>query len=111
MNMLGTPTLEILVFLGRHYRNSYYVRELAKILTIGTGAASGQTPGTGGVGPRDKRAEREDSIVQSQYLTPDREGGKNFCNPGRTLAANRCWAKWDRADDSLWQLCGGRRYF
>jgi len=42
MNILGTPTLETLVFLGRHYRNSYYVRELAKILTISTGAASGQ---------------------------------------------------------------------
>lgn len=41
MNMLGTPTLETLVFLGRHYRNSYYVRELAKILSISTGAASG----------------------------------------------------------------------
>ena len=34
MNILGTPTFETLVFLGRHYRNSYYVRELAKILTI-----------------------------------------------------------------------------
>ena len=43
MNMLGTPTLEILVFLGRHYRNSYYVREVAKILTISTGAASGHS--------------------------------------------------------------------
>jgi predicted nucleotidyltransferase len=42
MNILGTPTLETLVFLGRNYRNSYYVRELAKILTISTGAASGQ---------------------------------------------------------------------
>jgi len=41
MNMLGTPALETLVFLGRHYRNSYYVRELAKILSISTGAASG----------------------------------------------------------------------
>ncbi|MDO8871746.1 MAG: ArsR family transcriptional regulator [Methanoregula sp.] len=42
MNMLGTPTLDTLVFLGRYYRNSYYVRELAKILSISTGAASGQ---------------------------------------------------------------------
>ncbi len=42
MNMLGTPALKTLIFLGRHYRNSYYVRELAKILSISTGAASGQ---------------------------------------------------------------------
>jgi predicted nucleotidyltransferase len=42
MNVLGTPALETLVFLGRHFRNSYYVRELAKILTISNGAASGQ---------------------------------------------------------------------
>ena len=42
MNMLGTPALDTLIFLGRHYRNSYYVRELAKILSISTGAASGQ---------------------------------------------------------------------
>ena len=42
MNMLGTPALDTLVFLGRHYRNSFYVRELAKILSISTGAASGQ---------------------------------------------------------------------
>ena len=41
MNMLGTPALNTLVFLGRHYRNSYYVRELAKILSISAGAASG----------------------------------------------------------------------
>ena len=36
------------------------------------------TPGTGGVGPREKRAEREDSIVQSQYLTPDLREAKIF---------------------------------
>ncbi|MFA5213603.1 MAG: hypothetical protein WC406_09735 [Methanoregula sp.] len=30
MNMLGTPAFETLTFLGRHFRNSYYVRELAK---------------------------------------------------------------------------------
>ena len=42
MNIFGTPALEILTFLGRHYRSSYYVRELAKILSISTGAASEQ---------------------------------------------------------------------
>jgi DNA-binding MarR family transcriptional regulator len=42
MNILGTPALETLIFLGRHPRNSYYVRELAKILSISTGSASGQ---------------------------------------------------------------------
>jgi len=42
MNMFGTPAFETLTFLGRHFRNSYYVRELAKILSISTGAASGQ---------------------------------------------------------------------
>ena len=42
MNILETPTFETLIFLGRHYRDSYYVRELAKVLTISTGAASGQ---------------------------------------------------------------------
>ena len=42
MNMLRTPALDTLIFLGRHYRNSYYVRELAKILSISNGAASGQ---------------------------------------------------------------------
>ena len=40
--MFGTPAFETLTFLGRHFRNSYYVRELAKILSISTGAASGQ---------------------------------------------------------------------
>jgi predicted nucleotidyltransferase len=42
MNIFGTPAFETLTFLGRHFRNSYYVRELAKILSISTGAASGQ---------------------------------------------------------------------
>ncbi len=42
MNILGTPTFETLTFLGRHPRNSYYVRELAKLLSISTGSASGQ---------------------------------------------------------------------
>ena len=42
MNVFGTPAFGTLTFLGRHYRNSYYVRELAKILSISTGAASGQ---------------------------------------------------------------------
>jgi len=42
MNVFGNPAFGTLTFLGRHYRNSYYVRELAKILSISTGAASGQ---------------------------------------------------------------------
>jgi predicted nucleotidyltransferase len=42
MNILETPTLSTLVFLGRHYRQSFYVRELARVLGISTGAASGQ---------------------------------------------------------------------
>jgi DNA-binding MarR family transcriptional regulator len=42
MNIFGTPALGILTFLGRHDRNSYYVRELAKTLSISTGAASEQ---------------------------------------------------------------------
>jgi predicted nucleotidyltransferase len=42
MNILGTPASGTLTFLGRHFRNSYYVRELAKLLSISTGAASGQ---------------------------------------------------------------------
>jgi len=42
MNSLVTPSFEVLVWLGRHYRQSYYVRELANILSISTGAASGQ---------------------------------------------------------------------
>jgi len=40
MNVLATPSLETLIFLGRHPRNSYYVRELAKLLSISTGSAS-----------------------------------------------------------------------
>ncbi|PKL68215.1 MAG: hypothetical protein CVV30_09805 [Methanomicrobiales archaeon HGW-Methanomicrobiales-1] len=42
MNMLETPSFGTLIFLGRHPRNSYYVRELAKIRSISTGSASGQ---------------------------------------------------------------------
>jgi predicted nucleotidyltransferase len=42
MNVFSTPAFGILTFLGRHYRNSYYVRELAKTLSISTGAVSGQ---------------------------------------------------------------------
>ena len=42
MNVLATPSLETLIFLGRHPRNSYYVRELARLLSISTGSASGQ---------------------------------------------------------------------
>jgi len=41
MRFLAPPAIEILIFLGRHPRNSYYVRELAKILSISTGSASG----------------------------------------------------------------------
>ncbi len=40
MNIFTTPALEALIFLGRNYRESYYVRELAKILSISTGSAS-----------------------------------------------------------------------
>ncbi len=42
MNIFTTPALEALIFLGRNYRNSYYVRELAKLLSISTGSASSQ---------------------------------------------------------------------
>ncbi len=42
MNSLFTPTLKTLTWLGRHYRDSFYVRELAQKLTISSGAASGQ---------------------------------------------------------------------
>ena len=42
MNVLATPSFETLIFLGRHPRNSYYVRELSKVLSISTGSASGQ---------------------------------------------------------------------
>jgi len=41
LNILETPPFVILTFLGRNYRQSYYVRELATILPISTGAASG----------------------------------------------------------------------
>jgi predicted nucleotidyltransferase len=41
LNMLETPSFMILTFLGRNYRTSYYVRELASILPVSTGAASG----------------------------------------------------------------------
>lgn len=37
-----TPAVRTLVFLGRHPRNSFYVRELAKILAVSTGSASMQ---------------------------------------------------------------------
>ena len=42
MNSLVAPPFETLVWLGRNPRQSYYVRELAKVLSISTGAASGQ---------------------------------------------------------------------
>jgi DNA-binding MarR family transcriptional regulator len=42
MNALVTPAFETLIFLGRHPQNSYYVRELATILSIRIGSASGQ---------------------------------------------------------------------
>jgi predicted nucleotidyltransferase len=42
MNVLTTPSFETLIFLGRHPRDSYYVRELSKLLTISTGSASAQ---------------------------------------------------------------------
>ena len=42
MNIFATPALIIITFLGRNHRKSYYVREVAKILSISTGAASEQ---------------------------------------------------------------------
>ena len=42
MNILETPSFKTLIFLGRHPRDSYYVRELSKVLAISTGSASGQ---------------------------------------------------------------------
>jgi len=42
MNVLATPAFKTLTFLGRNYRNSFYVRELAKMLSISTGSASNQ---------------------------------------------------------------------
>jgi len=41
LNILETPSFMILAFLGRNYRTSYYVRELATILPVSTGAVSG----------------------------------------------------------------------
>jgi predicted nucleotidyltransferase len=40
LNILVTPSFHTLTFLGRHYRDSFYVRELAKTLSIGVGSAS-----------------------------------------------------------------------
>ena len=40
MNVLVTPSFRTLTFLGRHYRERFYVRELAKTLSIGVGSAS-----------------------------------------------------------------------
>jgi predicted nucleotidyltransferase len=42
MNVLVTPSFGTLIFLGRHPRNSYYVRELSRLLSISTGSASSQ---------------------------------------------------------------------
>lgn len=42
LNILASPAFETLIFLGRHPRDSYYVRELAGIRSISTGSASGQ---------------------------------------------------------------------
>ena len=42
MNIFETPALTILTFLGRRPRNSFFVRELSKLLSISTGSASGQ---------------------------------------------------------------------
>jgi predicted nucleotidyltransferase len=42
LNILVTPSFHTLMFLGRHYRESFYVRELAKTLSIGVGSASVQ---------------------------------------------------------------------
>jgi predicted nucleotidyltransferase len=55
MNIFTTPALEVLIFLGRNYRNSYYVRELAAQLSISTGSASSQL-----------RALREADLVTSE---------------------------------------------
>ena len=40
MNSFTISSLEILTFLGLHYRESFYVREIAKTLSISTGTAS-----------------------------------------------------------------------
>lgn len=55
MNIFTTPALEALIFLGRNYRNSYYVRELSAQLSISTGSASSQL-----------RALREAGLVTSE---------------------------------------------
>ncbi len=39
-NILSGVSFTLLRFLGRHYRDSYYVRELARLLGIGVGSAS-----------------------------------------------------------------------
>jgi predicted nucleotidyltransferase len=42
MNGFVTPACKTLTWLGLHYRDSFYVRELAKTLSISTGAVSMQ---------------------------------------------------------------------
>lgn len=42
MNILVTPSFHTLTFLGRHYRERFYVRELAQTLSISIGSASVQ---------------------------------------------------------------------
>ena len=44
INIIYASEADVLnmAFLGRHYRESFYVRELAKTLSIGVGSASGQ---------------------------------------------------------------------
>lgn len=41
MNISPGPSFEVLVYLGRHSRQSYYVRELATTLSMSVGAMSG----------------------------------------------------------------------
>jgi predicted nucleotidyltransferase len=40
MNILSGASFTLLRFLGRHYHDGYYVRELARLLGIGAGSAS-----------------------------------------------------------------------
>jgi len=40
MNILSGASFTLLRFLGRHYHDGYYVRELARLLGIGVGSAS-----------------------------------------------------------------------
>ncbi|HOB17229.1 MAG TPA: winged helix-turn-helix domain-containing protein [Candidatus Methanoculleus thermohydrogenotrophicum] len=40
MNLLSGASFTLLRFLGRHYHDGYYVRELARLLGIGVGSAS-----------------------------------------------------------------------